>query len=102
MVVATACYVPYHLIWSQPTGPRGGSIPGLVYGGVGTFLMFFAGALGVRRKVRSWNLGRATFWLKGHIWLGLLSYPLILFHAGFRIGGALTLALLVLFTIVIV
>ena len=102
MVAATAAYVPYHLNWSQPTGPRGGTLAGLIYGGVGTFLMFFAGALGVRRKLRAWNLGRATFWLKGHIWLGLLSYPLILFHAGFRIGGALTLALLVLFTIVIV
>ncbi len=101
MVAATAAYVPYHLWWS-PVGPRGGTLPGLIYGGVGTALMFFAGALGVRRKVRSWNLGRATFWLKGHIWLGLLSYPLILFHAGFRIGGALTLALLVLFSIVIV
>jgi hypothetical protein len=102
MVVATAAYVPYHMQWSQPTGPRGGTLAGLIYGGVGTFLMFFAGALGVRRKVRSLNLGRATFWLKGHIWLGLLSYPLILFHAGFRIGGALTLALLILFTIVII
>jgi hypothetical protein len=100
-IAATACYVPYHLHWS-PVGPRGGSLPGLIYGGIGTFLMFFAGALGARRKLRAWNLGRATFWLKGHIWLGLLSYPLILFHAGFRVGGALTLALLVLFTVVVV
>jgi hypothetical protein len=101
-IIATALYVPYHMTWSQPVGPRGGTLMGLIYGGVGTFLMFFAGALGLRRKVRAWNVGRATTWLKGHIWLGLLSYPLILFHAGFRIGGALTLALLVLFTIVIV
>jgi hypothetical protein len=52
--------------------------------------------------VRALNLGRATTWLKGHIWLGLLSYPLIFFHAGFRAGGTLTIVLLVLFTIVIV
>jgi len=101
LVIATACYVPYHLWWS-PSGPRGSSLPGLIFGAVGTFLMLFAGALGVRRKLRHWNLGRATFWLKGHIWLGLLSYPLILFHAGFRLGGALTVALMILFTIVIV
>jgi hypothetical protein len=100
-IVATALYVPYHLWWSA-TGPRGSSLPGLVYGGVGTALMFFAGALGVRRKMRAVNLGRATTWLRGHIWLGLLAYPLILFHAGFRVGGALTIVLLVLFTVVTV
>lgn len=100
-VVATAAYVPYHL-YGSPSGPRGGSAYGLVYGFLGTALMVYAGLLGVRRKLRSLNLGRATTWVKGHLWLGLLSYPLIFFHAGFRLGGALTLTLLVLFTIVVV
>jgi hypothetical protein len=35
-----------------------------------------------------------------HIWLGLLAVPLILFHAGFRLGGALTTTLMVLFAVV--
>jgi hypothetical protein len=52
--------------------------------------------------VPTWQIGRATFWMRGHIWLGLLSYPLILFHAGFGLGGPLTVVLMVLFTIVIV
>jgi hypothetical protein len=102
-IASTAAYVPYaYSEHFSPHGPRGGSIPGLAYGIVGTILMIYAGVLGVRRKMRSLNLGRATTWLKGHIWLGLLSYPLIFFHAGFRIGGTLTIALLVLFTIVLV
>jgi hypothetical protein len=33
---------------------------------------------------------------KGHLWLGLLSLPLILFHAGFRTEGPLGRALLVI------
>jgi hypothetical protein len=100
-ILSTAAYVPYHLYYS-PNGPRGGSWPGLAFAIVGTILMLYAAAIGVRRKLRSWQLGRATSWLKGHIWLGLLSYPLIWFHAGFRMGGALTIALMVLFTIVVV
>ena len=36
-----------------------------------------------------------------HIWLGLLSLPLAVGHAGFRFGGPLTTAVLVLFLLVI-
>ena len=50
----------------------------------------------------TWQIGRGTFWMRGHIWLGLLSYPLILFHGGFALGGPLTFALMVLFTVVII
>jgi hypothetical protein len=40
--------------------------------------------------------------MRGHLWLGLLSLPLILFHGGFRFGGPLTTALMVLLIIVVV
>ena len=40
--------------------------------------------------------------MRGHIWLGLLSFPLILFHGGFHFGGALTYALMILFIVVVV
>ena len=39
--------------------------------------------------------------MKGHLWLGLLSFPLIWFHAGFELGGPLTVVLMVLFTLVV-
>ncbi len=100
-VVACAAYVPYHL-HGPLSGPRGFTWPGLAYGIVATAIMFFAGLIGVRRRVRSRALGRAETWLKGHIWLGLLAYVLVFLHAGFRFGGALTVALLVLFTLVVV
>jgi hypothetical protein len=100
LAISTAIYVPY--VRSALNGPSGGSVVGLTFGIVGSILMVFAGVLGARRKVPMWRLGRATFWMRGHIWLGLLSYPLILFHGGFGLGGPLTLLLMVLFTIVIV
>jgi len=100
LLVATAVYIPYHL--RSLNGPSGGSLIGLVYGFIGYGLMLFAGALGVRTRRPTWRFGRAETWLKGHVWLALLAYPLIYFHAGFAFGGPLTVALMVLFTIVTV
>ncbi|MGH7318108.1 MAG: hypothetical protein ACRELA_00540 [Candidatus Rokuibacteriota bacterium] len=98
LLVATAAYVPYHL-WSL-NGPSGGSLMGLIYGFAGYGLMLFAGALGARTRRPTWRLGRAETWLKAHIWLALLAYPLILFHAGMTFGGPLTFVLMVVFSIV--
>jgi len=99
LAMATAAYVPYHR--GALNGPSGNSWPGLAYGIAGTALIAFAGLLGARRKRPSWRIGRAESWLKGHIWLGLLAYPLILFHAGLRLGGTLTTVLCVIFTLVV-
>jgi len=98
-VSAGACYVPYHR--SALNGPSGGSWPGLIYGITGSALMLFEGLLPIRRKMATQYLGRATTWMKGHIWLGLLSVPLILFHSGFQLGGALTTVLMLLFGLVV-
>lgn len=100
LALATAVYIPYASRTLH--GPRGGSWPGLAYGAAGLVLMLYAGALGLRRRVPTWRVGRATTWMKGHLWLGLLSYALILFHGGFQLGGPLTLVLMVLFTVVLV
>jgi hypothetical protein len=84
-------------------GPSGGSAVGLIYGSVGYALMLFAGLLGLRKKFPIMRVGRTTTWMRGHLWMGLLSFPLILFHAAFSLGaGALTRALMVLFIIVVV
>lgn len=79
---------------SAPTGPRGGSFAGLVFGSVGFAFMLFAALLGARKRVPTWRLGRAQAWMRGHLWLGLLSLPLILFHGGFHFGGTLTRVLM--------
>lgn len=99
LAVATALYVPYHR--NALNRPTGSSWPGLIYGTLGMALMLYAGLLGARRKVPTWRLGRATTWMKGHVWLGLLSVPLILFHSGFQLGGLLTTVLMFLLGLVI-
>ncbi len=97
--VATAVYIPYAL--HSPTGPSGGSAIGLTFGIIGSAFMAFSGLLAGRKKFPVLRLGRAQTWMRGHLWLGLLSLPLILFHAGFRFGGPLTSALMVLVIIVV-
>jgi hypothetical protein len=99
LVVATAAYIPYVL--GSPGEASGGSAMGLVYGIAGYGLMLYAGFLGVRKRVRSWKIGRAQTWMRGHLWLGVITVPLILFHAGFAWRGPLTLVLMILLLIVI-
>ncbi len=97
---ALIAYVPYSR--NTAGGPRGGTAMGLFYGAAGYAMMLFAALLGVRKKVPVWRIGRAQTWMRGHLWLGLLSLPFILFHAGFRATGPLTLVLmLLLFTVVL-
>ena len=83
-------------------GPRGGSVMGLIFGSVGFGLMLFATLLSLRKKFPVWRVGRAQTWMRGHLWLGLLSYPIILLHAGFSWGGPLTRAMMWIFTFVII
>jgi len=97
--VATAVYIPYAL--RSPSGPRGGSAIGLTFGIVGSAFMVFSGLLAGRKKFPVLRLGRAQTWMRGHLWLGLLSLPIILFHGGFRFGGPLTSVLMVLVIIVV-
>jgi hypothetical protein len=83
-------------------GISGGSAVGLIFGSAGYALMLYATLLSVRKKFTRWRIGRAQTWMRGHIWLGLLSYPLILFHGGFRLGSGLTLTLMLIFSVVII
>jgi hypothetical protein len=81
--------------------PMGGTALGLAFGSVGFAFMIFAALLGARKKVPVWRLGRAQTWMRGHLWLGLLSLPLIVLHSGFRYGHGLTAVLMTLLIIVV-
>jgi hypothetical protein len=89
--------------WLTPSEMAGGRIVGLTYGIIGSALMVFAGLLSALRKVPSWWwIGSRKAWLRGHIWLGLLSVVVILCHASFHLGGPLEWALWIVLGIVIV
>jgi hypothetical protein len=108
LLVASAYFAFYYHNSFQErggNGPTGASWTGLTYGIIGFGMMIFCGLLGIRRRVRIWRLGKGQSWLRAHIWLGFLAFPLILFHSGLRFGhgpSMLSFWLMVLFSVVLV
>jgi hypothetical protein len=101
-VLLAVSLVVYVIYAGRVDFPSGGSLVGILFGIAGFGMMLYAGLLGARKKVRIWRVGRAQTWMRGHLWLGTLSLPVILFHAGMTFGGGLTFILMWLFVIVVV
>jgi len=80
----------------------GGTPLGLIFGAISLSIFVFAALIGVRKKVVLWRIGNLQRWLRAHIWLTLLTIPLVILHSGFRLGGPMTTLLLVLYAIVMV
>ena len=99
LAVCAALYILEAL--ESPKGAHGGSAIGLTFGVIGFAFMIFAALLGARKRVPTWRVGRAQAWMRGHLWLGFLSLPLIFFHGGFHFGGTLTRVLMWLLIITV-
>lgn len=97
-MASTALYLAYVL--NSPGGPRGGSFIGLLFGFAGTGVIIFECLLSLRKKYPASPMGRVHTWLKAHVWLGLLSFLLILFHAGFEWGKGLAAWLMWMFLLI--
>ncbi len=74
----------------------------LVLGAAAGAIILFELALWPRKALRRVRiLGRARTWMLAHIWLGLLTVPLIVLHARIGFGGPLSAATMTLFLAVI-
>ena len=80
----------------------GGTPIGLVFGSIAFAIFIFAALFGVRKKLLRWQIGSVQSWMRAHIWLTLLTIPLVILHSGFRLGGPMTILLLWLYAIVMV
>lgn len=80
----------------------GGTPLGLWFGSISLAIFVFAALLSLRKKIPLWRVGTVQRWLRAHIWLTILTIPLILLHSGFRFGGPMTTFLMVLYGIVMV
>jgi hypothetical protein len=80
----------------------GGTPLGLIFGTISLGIFLFAALLGLRKKLVLWRVGTVQRWLRAHIWLTLLTIPLVILHSGFRLGGPMTTLLIVLYVIVMV
>jgi hypothetical protein len=103
VVLVTVLSTVWYVLWSrsQSTLPGGASWPGFTFGVLGGLIILFEMLLWWRKRVRAWRIGRAQVWMRAHIWLGLLSLPLLILHSGFRFGGDLATILMLLFIVVI-
>jgi hypothetical protein len=103
--IATVAAVGWYLLEARGAmrWPGGSSLPGLVFGTLAAAIIVFEFLLWPRRwhKLRAWRIGRTQTWLRAHIWLGLLSVPLVVLHTGFQLGGPLSTLLAVVFSGVI-
>ena len=73
---------------------------GLIFGSIAFAIFIFAGLLGLRKKIVLWRIGTVQSWLRAHVWLTLLTIPLVILHTGFRLGGPMTTLLVTLYAIV--
>ena len=80
----------------------GNSPLGLAYGIISYAIFIFAVALNTRKKFPSLRVGRAQTWLRAHIWLTILTLPLVFMHAAFHFGGVMTSSLMWLYLLVMV
>ena len=80
----------------------GGTPVGLIFGAVSFAIFIFGALLSLRKRIVLWPVGTVQSWMRAHIWLTLLTIPLVLFHCGFRLGGPMTILLMALYSIVMV
>ena len=80
----------------------GGTPLGLIFGAISFAIFIFATLFSVRKKAVLWRVGTVQRWMRAHIWLTLLTIPLVILHSGFRLGGPMTTLLVSLYTIVMV
>ncbi|REJ92424.1 MAG: hypothetical protein DWQ35_12260 [Planctomycetota bacterium] len=104
-LAASLGYLIHAFTSSTARWPGGSSLPGFVCGVLAGGIILFEFFLWPRKwpRVRAWRIGRTQVWLRAHIWLGLLTVPLVIYHHGldFHWGGQLTVMLMVLFWCVI-
>jgi hypothetical protein len=80
----------------------GGTPLGLWFGSISLAIFLFAVLLSLRKKIPLWRVGTVQRWLRAHIWLTILTIPLVVLHSGFRFGGPMTTVLVGLYAIVMV
>src|SRR6202030_2297290 len=80
----------------------GGTPLGLIFGTIALSIFVFAALFGVRKKIVLWRIGTVQRWLRAHIWLTLLTIPLVILHSGFRFGGPMTTLIIILYVVVMV
>ena len=106
--IVTLLALTWYLVYGFSSGswnwPAGSSPPGFAYGVAGGAMILFEMLLWPRKSLwRGRRLGRTKLWMTAHLWLGLLTLPLLLLHGGFHFNpSASPLAAVLMWLLVIV
>jgi hypothetical protein len=106
--IATVAAVVWYLVHGFSSGPwrwpSGASPPGLAFGILGGVIIAFEMLLWPRKSLwRGRRLGRTKIWMTAHIWLGLLTFPLLMLHGSFHFSLATsTLAAVIMWLLAVV
>lgn len=96
-LVLTVVYVVYQL----RQFPHGGSWTGIGFGILATLLIVLLLWYGVRKRQYGSRWGTMETWLQSHVYLGLLSLVVVLYHSGFRFQDKVAVAALVVLALVV-
>jgi len=103
--VALAAAVVWYVSSSvgSPNLPGGSSLPGFWLGVAAAGIILFELLLTLRKRLRGTVrlVGPTGWWMRAHVWLGILCLPLAFLHTGFRFGGTFTTVLMVFLLVVI-
>jgi hypothetical protein len=97
-VLTSAAY----LVYQAREFPHGGSWPGIAFGVLALALVALLLYYGVRKRSYKSRFGTLESWLQSHVYLGLLSLVVVLYHAGFRFEDRVATAALVVLAAVVV
>src|SRR5436305_10788491 len=97
LIASTASFIYY----IQREFPYGGSRFGLAYGSIGFFLCFLLAFFGIRKRWYRSTFGTLEQWMQSHIYLGVLSLVVLVFHSGGRFNDAVAVTTLILVAIVV-
>jgi len=93
----TAVYLVYRL----RQFPHGGSWTGIGFGILATLLIGLLLWYGVRKRQYQSRWGTMEAWLQSHVYLGLLSLAVVLYHSGFRFEDKVAVAALAVLAAVV-
>lgn len=104
LLAALAAWYAAAYAFSNPWRlPGGSSAVGLTIGIIAGLIFLFEFLYWPKRsslgRTLRWT-GRAESWLRAHIWLGLITLPLVLLHSGFTLGGPFTTVFTLVFFVV--
>lgn len=97
LVLLTAGYALY----ARGEFPHGGSLPGLALGVLALLLVGVLLYYGVRKRRYRGGSGSLETWLQSHLYLGVLSLFVVLFHSGFRFEDDMAVAAFAVLVLVV-